>query len=110
MRCLCRRVRDFWAHEIPGQLSVARNWRLLWLGGELLLAALNYSIHRALCAPCRFFITLLPTFSVPSRAQNRTGKFAHNHGEELQFHDGGIAPNRLASLFLVICPHSRALR
>jgi len=24
--------------------------RLLWLGGELLLAALNYSIHRALCS------------------------------------------------------------
>ena len=31
-------------------------------------------------------------------------RFAHNHGQELQFHDGRVAPDRLARPFLVICP------
>jgi hypothetical protein len=31
-------------------------------------------------------------------------RFAHNHGKELQFHDGCAAPGRLACLFLVFCP------
>ena len=30
-------------------------------------------------------------------------RFAHNHGKELQFHDGRVAPDRLAGLFLVVC-------
>ena len=30
-------------------------------------------------------------------------RFAHNHGEQLQFHDGCIAPGRLPTFFLVFC-------
>jgi hypothetical protein len=72
------------------------------------------AIQTSFLKPEREIMVKLPTLEslladkltafAPSVGMAESHRFAHNHGKELQFHDGGIPPDRLAGLFLVICP------